>query len=355
MVFFAVFASSVAHADVLDDYVREQMRENRVPGLSLAIVDKWRIASVRCYGVVEPKTNRPVVPSTLFQAGSISKSVAAVGTLRLVEQGVLKLDEDVNVKLSGWKVPENSFTQRQKVTLRRILSHTAGLTVHGFPGYPVNAPLPTLIQILNGENPANTAPIVVDTVPGDNWRYSGGGYTVMQELVQEVTGEPYAGFLKRMVLDPAGMTDSSYEQPQPLSRTQRAATGTYPNGSAVRGRWHVYPEMAAAGLWTTPTDLATFILSIENSYSGLPGGVLSQATARLMLTVQKSGDGLGAFLEGSGQSLRFSHNGRDEGFDAFYIGCALKGQGAAIMINANENSGVVDRIAKFIAAKYQWP
>jgi len=350
-----VVSPSAFGVDALDDYVKAQMSKYGVPGLSMAIVSGGKIVETRCYGVLGHGTRRAVTPDTLFQAGSISKSVAAVGALRLVEQAKLALDEDVNVKLQSWKVPENQFTTNQKVTLRRILSHTAGMTVHGFPGYAIEASLPTLIQVLNGDKPANTPSIVVEKVPGTAWQYSGGGYTVMQQLILDVTGEPFPDFMRNTVLGPAGMADSSYEQPQPPSRAARTACGTYPDGQTVTGRWHIYPEMAAAGLWTTPTDLAKFVISIQSSYAGSPSSVLQRPTAVKMLSVEKDGDGLGTFLGGKETSLQFSHNGRDEGFDALYIGYAKLGFGAAIMINANENSGMINRIVQHIGAIYNWP
>ena len=229
------------------------------------------------------------------------------------------------------------------------------MTVHGFPGYDVDAPKPDLLTVLKGDKPANTPAIVVEKTPGTVWNYSGGGYTVMQQLVLDVTKTPYPDFMKKTVLAPAGMTDSSYEQPQPSERAERTACGTYQNGTKVPGRWHIYPEMAAAGLWTTPTDLAKFILSVQHSFAGQPGAVLSKNTAIQMLTEVKDGDGLGAFIEGKGPELRFSHSGRDEGFDALYGGYATLGEGAVIMLNANEDSGVARRIMKVIAGMYDWP
>jgi CubicO group peptidase (beta-lactamase class C family) len=155
--------------------LKKLMQLFKVPGLSLAVIDNFQIVWAKAYGVVEAGSTTPVTTRTLFQAGSISKPVAASGALYLVEQGKLLLDEDVNQKLRTWKVPESEFTKNEKVTLRRLMSHSAGLTVHGFPGYDVNDPLPTLVQIFDGEKPANTPPIRVDLVPGTQERYSGGG------------------------------------------------------------------------------------------------------------------------------------------------------------------------------------
>ena len=202
------------------------MRQLQMPGLSIAVIDNFQIAWAKGYGVTAVGSTTPVSPDTLFQTGSISKPVAAMGTMHLVQEGKLSLDEDVNKKLLNWKVPENEFTREQKVTLRRLMSHSAGTTVHGFPGYPVGGPIPTLVQVLNGEPPANTKPIVVDIVPGTQWRYSGGGVTIEQQLVLDVTGKPFPQFMRETVLDKIGMDHSTYEQPLPPAKAAMAASGT---------------------------------------------------------------------------------------------------------------------------------
>ena len=232
-----------------------EMRKRQVAGLSLAIIQDGKIVKARGYGVTERSGDSPVTTATLFQAGSISKSVSALGALRLVEQSKLALDEDVNARLVTWKVPVNEFTKEKKVTLRGLLSHTAGLTVHGFPGYATDDPVPTVVQILDGAKPANTKPIRVDFVPGSQWRYSGGGYTVMQQMIVDVTGAPFPRFMREAVLGPLAMKDSTFEQPLPAGTAKQTASGHVGDRSPVKGRWHIYPEMAAAGLWTTPSDL----------------------------------------------------------------------------------------------------
>jgi len=243
--------------------------------------------------VTEPGGKTPATPKTLFQAGSISKPVAAAGMLALVQQGKLSLDEDVNLKLKSWKVPENEFTREQKVTLRRLASHSAGLTVHGFPGYDIDEKVPTLVQIFNGEKPANTAAIRVDFVPGTDERYSGGGITIEQQLMIDVSGKAFPELMKETVLDKIGMSDSSYQQPLPPARAAITAGGAYGDGKAVHGKWHVYPEMAAAGLWTTPTDLAKFAIEIALAKQGKSHKVLSQTTVQEMLKPQSKDFGIG--------------------------------------------------------------
>ena len=338
----------------LDAYIRLQRDRRRIPGLSIAIIHDGRIVVSRAYGVADLTTRAPATPATLFQAGSISKPVAALGVLRLVEMGKLSLDEDVNAKLTTWRVPENRFTQSEKVTLRRLLSHSAGVTVHRFPRYGVAHPLPDLVQVLYGAKPANNPPIRVDTIPGAIRRYSGGGFTVMQQLMIDVTGTPFPRYMQETVLNPIAMTSSTFEQPLSPARAKLAASGYYRDRTPVRGRWHIYPEMAAAGLWTTAVDLARFVIEIQETLGGKGRGVISPAMVREYLTEQKGGSGLGIGVEGNARTLRFSHGGRDEGFDAFLYGDAV-GNGIVILINTNDNTRFMGRIMDYVARTYGWP
>jgi CubicO group peptidase (beta-lactamase class C family) len=325
----------------------------KVPALSIAVIDDYKIIWAKGYGTTGTGSSAPVTTKTLFQAGSISKPVAATGALYLVEQGKLALDEDVNRKLKTWKVPENEFTKDQKVTLRRLMSHTAGLTVHGFPGYDVDAPLPSLVQIFNGEKPANTAPIRVDLIPGTVQRYSGGGVTIEQQLMMDVTGKPFPAQLRETVLDKIGMSDSGYEQPLPPARAAMTAIGTYSEGKPVHGKWHIYPEMAAAGLWTTPTDLAKFAIEIAQSRRGKSNRVLSQKMTEEMLTEVKDGAGLGFFVEKENPG-QFGHNGADEGFQALLTMNSESGKGVAIMADSDNGINVANFVLHSIAKEYAW-
>lgn len=334
--------------------LQKLMEIYKVPGLSIAVIDNFKIVWAKGYGVTEAGKNTPVTTKTLFQAGSISKPVAAAGALYLVEHNKLSLDEDVNQKLKTWTVPENEFTKDQKVTLRRIQSHSAGLTVHGFPGYAVGEPIPTLVQIFNGEKPANTAPIRVDFVPGTKLRYSGGGVTIEQQLMMDVSGKPFPELMREIVLKRVGMTDSTYEQPLPPARAALAATGTHGDSAVVPGKWHIYPEMAAAGLWTTPTDLAKFGIEIALSKQGKANHVLSEAMTREMLKPQMEQAGLGFFLGQGDNPAEFGHDGADEGFQASLIMLADTGQGVAIMANSDNGLAVARCLTPSIAKEYGW-
>lgn len=325
----------------------------KVPGLSIAVIDDFKIAWAKGYGTIGTGSSTPVTARTLFQAGSISKPVAATGALYLVEHGKLSLDEDVNSKLKTWKVPENEFTREQKVTLRRLMSHTGGLTGHGFPGYDADGSVPTLVEIFNGEKPANTAPIRVDVVPGTLERYSGGGVTIEQQLMMDVTGKAFPELMREMVLDKIGMTDSSYEQPLPASRAPMTATGTYADGKPVHGKWHIYPEMAAAGLWTTPSDLAKFAIEIADSRRGRSNRVLSQKMTEEMLTPVMEGAGLGFFVEKENPG-QFGHNGADEGFQAVLTMNSETGKGLAIMADSDNGITAANFVLRRVAQEYAW-
>jgi CubicO group peptidase (beta-lactamase class C family) len=335
--------------------ILERMQELNVPGASVAVIDGFQIEWAKGYGKAEAGTDVDVTAETLFQAASISKPVAAVAALKLVEEEKLGLDEDVNARLTSWKLPENEFSKEKKVTLRLLLSHGAGVTVHGFPGYAAGKDLPTLIQILDGEGPANTAPIRVDKQPGTEWRYSGGGYTIVQQLIIDVTGRPFPDFLQEAVLEPLGMTGSTFLQPLPSELAGGASAAHRVSGKPIPGKWHTYPEMAAAGLWTTPSDLARFAIEIMKSQTGESNKVLSKMMTEQMLTAQSESYGLGLSLRGEGEWISFSHGGSNEGFRCFLIAYPKKGQGAVVMTNADNGGDLMLEILRGIAAAYGWP
>jgi CubicO group peptidase (beta-lactamase class C family) len=332
----------------------ERMEHYKNPGLSIAVINDGRIEWARGYGVKTAGDPGPVTPETLFQAGSISKPVAALVALSLVESGRLELDSNVNAALKSWKVPSNKYTEQSPVTLRGLLTHTAGLTVHGFPGYAAGAPVPTVVQVLDGEKPANTAAVRVDTVPGRAWRYSGGGYTVMQLLVQDVTGQAFPDVAKERVLAKLGMDQSTYEQPLPERLRPQAAAG-HNDGAPIAGRYHVYPESAAAGLWTTPTDLARVVVEVQSTLRGESNRVLSPAAMERMLTPGLGAYALGFAIGGAGDARTFSHGGVDEGFQAMLVGYSRVGKGAVVMTNGNRGLALIDELLRSVAAAYAWP
>ena len=334
------------------------MDELKVPAASLAVISGGRVEWAKAYGYADKETGVKATPRTLFQAGSISKPVAATAVLRRVESGALRLDTDVNAYLKSWKVPPGPLTAAdgRKVTLERLLSHTAGLTVHGFPGYAPDEPVPTVLQVLDGAAPANTEAVRVDLEPGTKFRYSGGGYTVAQLVMTDTLGRPFPDLMRELVLAPAGMSRSTYEQPLPPEKLRLAAAGYRRDGSAVPGKRHTYPEMAAAGLWTTAEDLARFAIAIGRSIRGDKGSLLSKEMAERMTTrVRKDADaGLGLFLSDHEGSTAFGHDGADEGFQALLISDRERGFGAAVMVNSDNGVQLGEEIIRGIAVENGW-
>jgi CubicO group peptidase (beta-lactamase class C family) len=347
-------AGTVAAAPI-DARVLELLEKYQIPGASVTVIENGHIVWTRGYGVKELGTQEWVTSSTLFQAGSISKPVAALGAIILVQQGRLGLDEDVNGRLAGWRVPQNAFTGVRPVTLRLLLSHRAGVIVPGFPGYVAGATVPTMLEILEGKPPANTPPIVVDFSPGSGFRYSGGGYCILQQLMMDATAAPFDAAVEVLVLRPLGMNDSSFRQPLPEKRRAEAATGHQSRGP-IEGKWHTYPEMAAAGLWTTGVDLATFALAIVRSWKGDADAILSRELARELLTPQGGGRyGLGLVLNGKDASLSFTHGGVNAGFESRMIGFPETRQGAVVMTNGNGSKLMIDELFDLLGAQYRWP
>lgn len=333
--------------------IEERMKHYKVPGLSVAVINNHKIDWARSYGVTDIEIGEPVTTETLFQAGSISKPVAAMVALKKVEQGKLTLDENINNKLTSWKLPDNEFTAKKKVTLANLLSHTGGLTVHGFPGYAINEKIPTLQQVLDGAEPANTAPVRVDMEPGTKFRYSGGGTTIAQLAIMDIEKKPFPQIASDTVLKLLNMTNSTYSQPLPNDWRKKAASGHRPDGKLVEGKIHIYPEMQAAGLWTTPTDLAKFAIEVQLSVAGRSNKVLSKEMTEKMVTPFMEEVGLGFFVEKHGKALYFGHGGADEGFRAELLVNKDKGYGAVVMANS-DNGQILREVLRGVAREYGW-
>jgi CubicO group peptidase (beta-lactamase class C family) len=331
------------------------MRAHQVPGASIALIEDYRIAWAEGFGVVAAGRDQPITPTTLFQAASISKPVAAIGVLRLVELGRLQLDEDVNPRLTTWHIPASPLTVGRPVTLRLLLSHTAGVTVHGFDGYDRTAAVPTLVQVLSGVAPANSRPVLVDQKPGYGFRYSGGGYSILQQLVTDVTGQPFAEYMRQQVLEPLGLKQSRYEQPLEERSIAGAALGHRKNLVPLPGGFHVYPELAAAGLWTTPSDLATLAIEVANTAIGRPGRLLSGATVSEMLKLQNDKVGLGFFIRGQGRGQSFGHDGANDGYRCLLVMLPATGQGLVLMTNSDTGGQIFKSVSAVVRSAYRWP
>ena len=348
-------AAVVKGSPIRNMTLADRMFAYHVTAVSIAVIHNNAIRWSQGFGTLKVG-GAPVTADTLFQAASISKPVTAVAALRLVQSGKLNLDEDVNHYLKSWKVPTNGFTEQRRVTLRELLTHTAGTTVRGFPGYAAGAAIPTLPQILDGVPPANTPPIRVDIVPGTQFRYSGGGYVVVQQLLVNVTGESFPQLMQQIVLGPVGMTYSTFEQPLPMERRVNAAIPYQATGEDVEGGAHVYPEMAPAGLWTTAGDLARFAIAVQNALAGRTGAILSRELATQMVAPQLGKRGAMFAVGGSLTNPYFTHSGGNEGFGSYLVAYE-SGDGAVVMTNGDGDWAfdLTLEIVRSIAQEYGWP
>ena len=333
--------------------IQQRMAYYHVRGVSVAVIHNYKIEWAKGYGWADEGLKKAVTTKTLFQAGSVSKSLNAIGVLKLVQDQKIDLYKDINDYLTSWKFPYDSVSKNKKITIANLLSHTAGLTVHGFPGYEKGEDLPTLKQIFNGEKPANSPAIRSMFEPGFCYEYSGGGTTISQQIVMDVTHQPYDKYMYNTVLKPLGMTASSYTQP-PVDTQGLLATGYDEKGGEIKGKYHIYPEQAAAGLWTNPTDLAKYIIETQLSLLGKSNKVLDQATTLLRLTpyIDKSA-AFGVFIDDLSGEKYFQHSGSDVGFMTQYYGSLDGGNGVVVMVNS-DSGGILNEIVNSVANVYHF-
>ena len=337
--------------------VEQLLKQFDVPGVSVAVIKDFKIAWTGAYGVADVETRTPVTADTLFQAASISKPVAAMVSLKAVQDGRISLDQNVNSILKSWKLPEGEFTKQQPVTPRALLSHTSGTgDGFGFPGYTPGAPLPTVPQILDGVAPSNRRAVRLERPPFTAAKYSGGAVMIQQLALTDVVGQPFERIAREWVLEPLGMTNSTYEQPLPREREKQAARAhNRAGGRSGEAPWHVYPEQAAAGLWTTPTDLAKFVIELQLALLGRSTRVLSQKTAMEMVTPVGVGPYAVGFAIGKhGEGWYFAHGGQNWGFQCDLVAHRLKGYGAVIMTNSESGAALIQELRRMIQHEYRW-
>ena len=329
--------------------LQEAMKALNIPSVSLALIDGDRIDFARAYGA-------SATPETLYQAASLSKFVTAIGAMRLVEAKRLDLDEDVNAKLTSWKVPTNGFDKGHEVTLRGLLSMTAGIGVPGFPGYETGAPVPNLTQILYGVPPANSPPVTVIAEPGSAYLYSGGGYEIAEALMVDTMQTPFPELMNEIVLKPAGMSRSTFAQALPADLDGAAMRGHSADGKELYGGYRIFPEHAAAGLWSTPTDLANLLLLMGRAWRGESQLFLQPEAARTMLTPQNGGPyGLGAAIGEADGVLAVMKRGQNAGYHAYLILLPAEGKGMVVMTNSDNGSILAEALIRRAAALFDWP
>jgi len=336
--------------------IQELMERFNVPGVSIAVIYDFKIHWAKGYGIADVETGAPVDTETMFQAASISKPVAAMGVLRAVQDGLFTLDDDINDILTSWRLDGGEFTRDRPVTPRELTSHTSGLgDGFGFPGYDPADPVPTVVQIFEGHELSNVGRLFMERPPMTLMEYSGGGVILMQQALSDARGRPFADIMRDDVLRPIGMDRSSYQQPISPEHDRNAARAHSREGAAMGPKWHVYPELAAAGLWTTPSDLARFIVEVQLSSIGQSNRVLSRTTVQEMLSPVGVGDyAVGFRISKMGQGWYFTHGGSNWGFRATVLAHKIKGYGLAIMTNGDQGGAVAAELSRRIQMTYEW-
>jgi CubicO group peptidase (beta-lactamase class C family) len=336
--------------------VQALLKQHKVPGVSIAVIKDFKIAATYAYGVADAATGAPVTADTLFQAASISKPVAAMASLKAVQNGLFTLDQDVNTILKSWKLPDSPFMRDRPVTPRSLMSHTSGTgDGFGFPGYAPGAPLPSVSQILDGTPPSNLRKVRLERPPFKGYKYSGGAVMIEQLALTDAAGKPLTEIARDWVLNPIGMTNSTYEQPLPAARERQAARAHDRSGARMGDPFHVYPEQAAAGLWTTPTDLAKFAIEVQLAVLGKSSRVLNQSTAREMITPVGVGPyAVGFGIQKEGEGWYFGHGGSNWGFQCDLLAHRLHGYGYAIMTNGDSGGALIGDLRRMIQQEYAW-
>lgn len=336
--------------------IPQLLDHNQVPGVGVAVVDDFEVAWTKSWGVADAQSGMTATDQTLYQAASITKPLAAMASLKAAQLGLFDIDQDINTILKSWKLPDAPFGGEVAVTPRMLMSHTSGLgDGYGFPGYEPGKPLPTVLQILDGQSPSPLPAVRLVRPAMTAYQYSGGGIEVQQLALTDTVGAPFTQIMLDWVLRPIGMTNSTYEQPLPAELEHGAARAHNHTGATMGAPWHVYPEQAAAGLWTTPGDLAKFVVEIQRTLAGRSSLVLNQSTMRNMVTPVGVGPfAVGFIVSKKGEGWYFEHDGDNWGFKAQLIGHVAKGYGAVIMTNGDNGLPVIAEIQDRIAKTYGW-
>lgn len=324
------------------------------PATSVAVIEHGEIAWAEAFGVLEKGLSAKADVDSLFSGASISKPVTAALALIFVDRGVFDLDANVNTYLSDWKLPENAHTEGAPVTLRWLLSHTAGTTVHGFGGMPPGSSLPTVIDILEGRKPALTSPVRVDKRPGLSSRYSGGGTMIVQLMLEEASGQAFPDLAKELIFEPLGMSRTTFVNPLPEGLRGNAAVG-HENGEIIPGKWVCVPALAAGGIWTTARDYARFMIACRDAWLGRRGALFSQPLAMRMMSGQGGGlFGLGWEVMGEGPLKRFSHGGSNDGYQCETMCLLEQGHGAVVLTNAESGMIFYWEVFAAVARAHGW-
>lgn len=330
--------------------IPEMMKQDNIPGMSLSFIDNGEIAWTKHYGYANLEDSIPVSSETVFTGASLSKPITAIAALNLVEKGLLDLDENVNLKLKEWNLPETTLTENEKVTLRRLIAHNAGIKNDLWSSYLPNEEIPTLTQMLAGEAPSVDPATSVINEPGSKMVYSNPGYSIIQKLVMDVKGEAFDQIIDELVFTPVGMENSSFKQPIPDDLMQRKATGytkdlePYP--------YRLFPYQAAGGIWTTPEDISKFMITLLSDHHKGTNTLVSKEITQTIF--KKYIDRYVFSLWNWGEDIVFMHYGSNQGFNCMMYGSVNKNQGIVVMTNSDNSFGFFDYLQRAVNSEYGW-
>ncbi|GAA4886688.1 hypothetical protein GCM10023311_07550 [Flaviramulus aquimarinus] len=339
--------------------IEERMEHYGVPGVSIAVIHNGKIAWTKGYGVMNKEDNSPVTEQTLFQASLLSMPVTAYGTLRLVEQQKVSLDENINSYLKTWQLPDNKFTKERKATIKNLLNGTSGINLHAIPGYSSDESVPTLVEVLNGISPAKNEPVTVNKEP--ELDILAGAYTVIQQMMIDIEGEKFPETMNELVFQPLEMNNSTFNQTLSSEQLTMAATGYLTDGSMVKGKRHTHPTMAANGLWTTSADIAKFIINIQQTLKDKSNkGLSKDMTAQMLIPSGYKSRywpnfkyGLGLSIENKEKDIYFGHHGWNRGFFAYMQAHRDKGYGVVVLTNSTIPA-FNHEVIRSVALAYEW-
>lgn len=339
----------------LENEIQKIVQDTKAVGVSIALIDNYELVWAKGFGVIEIGTNDSVTTQTVFQAASISKPVTALAIMKKVQEGRISLNENVEARLTSWHIPKNPYTSSSAVTVKHLLSHTGGVanSFYYVPGYTEADRLPTVVECLNGTKPAQNNPVKITATPGAQFSYSNCGYWILEALLEDLEKKEFETLIADEILMPIGMTNSTFNSTPPGSHFKSIAGGHLDKNKLIEGKYYRVRPQSSGGLWSTPTDLARFLILIQKSRKGDANDIISKEYAMLMTTPVMGSYGLGFSSEVRGTGVKFfGHDGHNMGYICSMIGSLDNGFGVVIMTNSENGWKAVNKIKKLVGRKF---
>ena len=353
------FHSFSQNLDSLKNVLDSIAKSENVVGMSVAIIEKGEISWFHQYGLKKEGVNEKIDSSTIFRCASISKPITALGVLKLHEEGKIHLDSNVNIYLKDWKLKMNRYTKDSIITIRRLLSHTGGINFHGGGEFDQTKDVPNIIEVLNGK--AYSPKIKAKRIPGTQFKYSGGGYTILEKIIEDVSGQSFSEFMEVNILKPLEMNRSTFKHLYAKDSIKNVACGHWDDKTTLDDGWKLNSTIAAGGLWSTSGDLCKYIIEIQEILNGKSDGILKIETVREMLVpLIKSGDSndwaLGPYVrQESDGTWYFGHTGHNDGYHSILDASFTISQGGFVfLVNTEVPLSFYSRIYTPVFDFYGW-